>query len=151
MNNIDVYSVTFKNYTYELPKTTTYSKLDENRFKLISDEYEAVIEPLYDKESIVSEDPERYYEVLLNNGINVSKPEKMKIGFIGITKYEKIDSDANSTLYYFTYSSPIIYEIELYNLQDNLGRVMNILLSATVDEKENYDYREITTNSNSND
>ena len=143
---IEVYEATFKDFTYKLSKPITYSKVDENRFKLTSDTYVAIIEPIIDVESFITLYPEKYYEMLSDEGIKVAKPEKIKVGYIDVIKYEKIADDGNSALYYLNfYSSKIIFGIELHNNQDGLGEVLDILLSANVAEKAQYDYRKIET------
>ena len=144
-NNEDIIynDVTFKKFIYSLPSNIKYSELNEYEFKLENDEFDATIEILIHDDTNMLNYPELYYDVLKEDGIKVSEPIKEKKGLIDIVKYNKTNDDGkNTVLYYFKYDDNFDYELELYDTGDNLGNIMNILLSAKYDNesKEKYNY-----------
>ena len=130
----------FKKFTFEIPQDISYKEVDEYSFKLSSNEFEAIIEIILHDDTNMLKNPDLYYEEITQMGMKVSKPEKIKLGIIDAIKYNVLDK--NSNLYYFAYNSGFDYEVELTDKGDNIGRVMNILLTAKYDNdsQEKYNY-----------
>lgn len=127
----------YKNFTFNIPNDIKYSVIDEKKFKLESDNYEAIIETYLDKNQDMFKYRDKYYQILLNNGLNVDKSNEIVIGETPVLVYQKYDT-RNSVLCYFNDSSPFAHEVEIFNNDnsfstDYLESIMYILMSADYD------------------
>ena len=147
---------TFKGFDLKIPTTVTYNTVsyDNNKFKLTTDAYEALIQIYkYNDEEIFSHMDE-YYERLKNNNYDVEKPYKITSGSSNekMIVYNKKDAN-NSLLCYFIYSDLYLIEIELYNTDntfrlDSLDSIVDIMMNSKLDEDRNKNYTYSTINYN---
>ena len=135
--------VRFKNFIFKIPENTEYLPIEEHKFKLKNDYYEAIVEPFLHNDTNMLKYPELYYDELTGNGVNLSKPEKIKEGIVDLVKYTKSTNENETTLYYFSYNENFDYEVEMLTGDEKLGSVMNILINAEYDYTSNkkYDYK----------
>ena len=145
---------TFKGFDLKIPTTVTYNTVsyDDNKFKLTTDAYEALIQIYkYNDEEILLHMDE-YYEKLRKNNYDVEKPYKITSGTSNekMVVYNKNDAN-NSLLCYFLYSDLYLIEIELYNTDntfrlDFLDSLVDIMMNSKLNEDKNKNYTYSTIN-----
>ena len=135
--------VRFKNFIFKIPENTEYLPIEEHKFKLKNDYYEAIVEPFLHNDTNMLKYPELYYDELTGNGVNLSKPEKIKEGIVDLVKYTKSTNENETTLYYFSYNENFDYEVEMLTGDEKLGSVMNILINAEYDYTSNINKKSV--------
>ena len=134
--------VRFKNFIFKISDEVEYTTVDEHNFKLKSDYYEADIEPFLHNDTNMLKYPELYYNEMTGMGTKLTEPENYKVGLIDLIKYVKMGEEKETTLYYVNYNENFDFEIELFNGEEKLGEILNVIINAKYDYDSNeiYDY-----------
>lgn len=147
-SNTNLEEIKYKKFTFQIPQEMSYSEVDNKKFKLVSSDYEAIIEIFIDEANYMFEKRDKYYQLLLSLEYNVDKPYEDTINGIPVLIYNKhIDDNSNSVLCYFKINSPFSVEIELINndgslKKDALNKLVNIIYNNSYDfeSTEKYEY-----------
>ena len=151
-NNVALKEIKYKKFTFKVPNDISYNEIDNKKFKLTSNNYEAIIEIFIDKANYIFDKSDKYYQLLLNLGYNIEKPYEDTIDDIPVLIFNKhIDDTNNSLLCYFLYSDLYLIEIELYNTDntfrlDFLDSLVDIMMNSKLNEDKNKNYTYSTIN-----
>lgn len=140
--------INYKKFTFQIPQEMSYSEVDNKKFKLVTSNYEAIIEIFVDEANYMFEKRDKYYHLLLDDGYNVDNSYEETINGIPVLIYNKhIDDNSNSILCYFRINSPFSAEIELINndgslKKDALNELVNIIYNNSYDYQstEKFEY-----------
>ncbi len=151
-NNIDntkeettTKTVIYKKFTFYIPSEVEYSPIDEYKFKLKGEDYEAVIEIFLDNETNMLNYPEIFYNDLIKAGKNVDNYEIITVNEQNVVTY-KLHEDNNSTLCYVKgIPEGFAYEINLYNNNNTfdtsrLKEIIDILYNCTYNHQTEKTY-----------
>ena len=147
-SDTDYNEVKYKKFTLHIPSYIEYSDANNRNFKLIGNDYEAIVEIFIDKDNYMFEKKDKYYRLLLDNGNDVDNSYEETINDIPTLIYNKhFDDGKNSLLCYFRINSPFSVEIELINndgslKKDAINELINILSNNSYDYEstEKFEY-----------
>lgn len=146
----NIYS--YKNFNFNIPDDVKFDFLTDDQFKLSGNDWRATIEIFINYNDAILNKPKKYYQLLIENGNDVSAYEKRVINKETVIIYKnKNKGDANFC--YFKTFSPYWYEIILYDDKDTfnedaLVKVVNILSNGKYNKESsvNYSYNELIMN-----
>lgn len=144
---------TFKKFNYNIHDEIEYSNIDENRFMLSTDSYNAIVMP-YVADTDLDDVPlnsyiSQYEEYLRNNNIDVIDTSTIEIDDKIIYTYD-ISDKVNSILCYYQTFQPFYYEIELMNKSNSfdkepLNEIITVLEDVYYDQESKQKFKYYTS------
>ena len=130
----------FKKFIYKVPNGITMEKATDDTFKIIGEDYEAIIDIFYTELGDIHSQDAIYTALLKENGINAYLPTKGRIKDTDVLCFEKID--VSERLCYLNTFEPFGYEVVLKGNTDieNLDPVIDILIKGRYDTKSDEEY-----------
>ena len=97
-SNVDLKEIKYKKFTLQIPGQIEYSDANNKNFKLIGNDYEAIVEIFIDEANYMFEKRDKYYQAL-KSSFDVDNPYEEIINDIPVLIYNKrIDDNSNSLL-----------------------------------------------------
>ena len=144
---------TFKKFNYNIHDGIEYTNIDEDRFMLSTNNYDAIIMP-YVADTDLDDVPlnsyiSQYEEYLRNNNIDVIDTNTIEIDDKIIYTYDVSDK-VNSILCYYQTFQPFYYEIELMNKSNSfdkepLNEIITVLEDVYYDQESKQKFKYYTS------
>ena len=144
--------VKYKKFTFTIPGNIKYQEIDEFKFSYETGEYKAIIEIIDNQNNFVFDDPDKFYEMLLEDGFKVGQYEYSDISDKIILMFNNYNDKENAKLCFFEMFKPFAVQVELYSKNGdyvaNLTEIVDTLAAPEYDSDSNksYKYREYMSN-----
>ncbi len=139
--------VKYKKFHITIPNNIYYEVIDDYKFRLKDDKYEAIVEIFIDDETNMINYPDIFYNDLLKNNMKVEKQKIYKVDNQNIITYKLHDNVDSILCYMKSNIEGFAYEVNLYynngEFNESIFRnIKDILMNVTYDyqSEEVFDY-----------
>lgn len=150
-SNLEDNVFSFKNFDFKINDEYGFNEVDSDKFSLHSYDdknWYAYVEIYVDKNNVTYNQMDKFYRRLIDFGLNVDKPEIVKINGDDIIVYKILESD--NYLIYYNNGTKYSFEITLTIEDDNvilntiLEEIITLLNNSEINSlRGNYIYQEI--------
>lgn len=148
---IEMRTQRYKGFDLELPSNVDFEEDGDYTFKLIAKDWTAIVQIFYDKEHLLTKNPDKYYRVMKNMLYDVEEPRNVTIGGKNLIAYNR-HGELNSVIYISDFIGNFDYEVMFYNKDNdfssnNVDKVLQILDKTRyrIEDHEVFYYKNIQT------
>ena len=136
-------TVKYKKFILSIPNDTKYVEIDDYKFSLENDDYEATIEIYSNENNFAFSDIDKFQTTLFEDGYEIGNYTVETISNVQVIKFDNYNNDINANLCYFKIIEPFAVQVELINKNsqlNNIKTIMDILLNAEYESNDKLYY-----------